>query len=146
MPGRPGSGGPIPKRSDQKLGHRTKAELASIDKLEVSGPVDPGQLLVDDPHPIVQELWDAALESGQSQFYERSDWATLNLVLHELNCYLGSERKNAQILASIMGALTELMFTEGSRRRLKFEIHRDKGKQDAPVIDMAAMKQMMLGK
>lgn len=145
MPGVPGKGGRVPKRSDQRHGHRTKAEQSAVETVEAIGNVDPGELLVDFPHVIVQELWDAALDSAQRRYMEPTDWAQLQLVLHEINHYLNAKNKNGQILATLMSALGDLLFTEGSRRRVRLEIDRNANNTKAPVIDLEAMKRSMGG-
>lgn len=145
MPGVPGKGGRMPKRADQRLGHRTKAEQNQTDQLDITGPVEPGELLISDPHPIVMELWESALDSAQRQYMEPTDWAFLQFTLNELQDYLYSEKKNGQILTSIYSALNDLLFTEGSRRRVRLEINRNQGKPKAEVIDMEAMKKLMQG-
>ncbi|QUH01462.1 hypothetical protein HUO13_12135 [Saccharopolyspora erythraea] len=145
MPGVPGKGGRVPKRADQRLGHRAKAEKEAVESLDITGPVDPGELLVEAPHPIVQELWDAALASAQRRFMEPTDWAQLQLVLNEIQDYLNAHKKNGQILATLMSALGDLLFTEGHRRRARLEINRDGEKPKAPVIDMEAMRKAMGG-
>lgn len=145
MTGVPGRGGRVPKRADQRHGHRTKAEQSSVDAIPAIGNVDPGELLFSDPHPIVQELWDAAQESAQRKFFERSDWALLNLTLYELDRYLRGSKRNGQILAAIYSSLGELLFSEGARRRVRIEIDRETNEEPAPVRDINSMRKRFSG-
>lgn len=145
MSGVPGRGGRVPKRSDQRHGHRTKAEQASVEAIPAIGNVESGELLVSDPHPIVVELWEAAKDSAQRGFFERSDWALLNLTLFELDRYLRGAKRNGQILSAIYSALGELLFTEGARRRVRIEIDRETNHEPAPVRDISQMRKRFSG-
>lgn len=145
MPGVPGRGGRVPKRADQRHGHRTKAEQSEVESIPAIGNVDPGFLLVQDPHPIVVELWDAAQESAQRCYFERSDWAMLNLTLYELDRYLKGSKRNGQILSAIYSSLGELLFSEGARRRVRIEIDRSTHEEPAPVRDISQMRKRFSG-
>ena len=69
-----GARGPIGKRSEELMGHRSKEEKDAVTKapgaLEVPVP-DPDDLW----HPIAKRWYEALAASGQSRFYEPSDWA-----------------------------------------------------------------------
>lgn len=129
MPGKPGSGGRVPKRSEDKAGHRTKAELAQITKAS-------GAERVEVPaarrgwHPIAKDWYESLAKSGQSQFYEPSDWWTAQYVAEAMSRSLkgaGAGKISGQLFQAVMGAATELMTTEGARRRLRLELQRPKG-------------------
>lgn len=145
MAGVPGRGGRVPKKVDQKHGHRTKAEKAAVETVSAIGNVDAGSLIVQDPHPIVSELWEAAQNSAQRSFFERSDWAMLNLTLYELDRYLKGSKRNGQILSALYSALGELLFSEGARRRVRIEIDRSTNAEPAPVRDIGSMRQRFSG-
>jgi hypothetical protein len=139
MPGVPGAGGPIPKRSNQRHGHRTQAEIGEIDKA-------PGAEQVDVPsadekwHSIARQWYESLAGSGQSVFYEPSDWATAYLIAESISRdlkpqFVGiSEQTGEPIieaipmkgasLAAYLKAMTALLVTEGDRRRARVELER----------------------
>lgn len=69
-----GTRGPIPKREDLRV--RRNKEGGEVTE-GPSGGYWPAHVEPDEKwHPIARLLWDSMEESGQSQFYEPSDWAT----------------------------------------------------------------------
>lgn len=116
-----GSRGPVPKRSED----RVRRNGGGVQKVEVaSGRVGAPFYANPDWCPAVRRLWDSMEESGQARFYERSDWAFAMLIFDQLNEYVLSERKNGQILSSLLSSLTSLLLTEGDRRRAGIELSR----------------------
>src|SRR5689334_13342074 len=79
-----GERGPVGKRSDRRLGHRSKAEVASVDKV-------PGAVVVDQPvasedwHPVARRLYESLACSGQAVFYEPSDWMVAYLIAESIS-------------------------------------------------------------
>jgi hypothetical protein len=140
MPGKPGSGGPVPKRSDQRR-RRNKPDVA-ITKATSQGAAtapEPSE----DWHPIARAWYDALRESGQSQFYEASDWATAVYVAEAMSRNLNQGRFSAQLFQSVMSAMTDLMTTEGARRRARVELERgvvDDTEDKAKVTRMEAYR------
>lgn len=129
-----GTRGPVPKRSDLRAGHPREAQSnGSTTRVAMQGevlapelnlPHNHNPLVPDEPHPLVVDLYNSARESGQSLFYEPSDWVMLRLTLYELNEYLYSVKKSSTRFEALMGAFSDLMLTEGQRRRLRMEIDR----------------------
>ncbi len=77
-----------------------------------------------DWHPIVKKLWKAMGESGQSQFYEPSDWAVAYSVMDDLSDYKRQGKRSPAMLQVIMSSLSNLLVTEGDRRRVQIELSR----------------------
>lgn len=125
-----GSRGPIPKRSDQRHGHRSAEENA------VDSAIGASEVLVPVPneewHPIATEWYTSLAASGQSDFYEPSDWAFAYYVAELLTRSLGmvvdgafvSVKVNGQLVTAVMAGMTELLTTEGARRRARIELER----------------------
>lgn len=125
--------GPIPKRSDERI--RRNKDDVEITKIEATGPVDQPDLGFDDPHPIIVDLWKSMGESAQSQWYEPSDWQSARYTLHFADGLLKSSRPSAQMFSGVHAAMTDLLLTEGARRRVRMEIERNKS--DAAVVDIS---------
>lgn len=125
--------GPIPKRSEERI--RRNKDDTEITKIEASGPVDQPDLGFDDPHPIIADLWKSMGESAQSNYYEPSDWQAARYTLHFADGLLKSSRPSAQMFAGVHSAMTDLLITEGARRRVRMEIDRDK--TTASVVDIS---------
>jgi len=138
MAGVAGRSGRTPKRSTERMGHRTKAELASVDRIEVAGivsqpPPQPGW------HPIAQMWYMALGESGQAIFYEPSDWAAAQYVAEVVSINLSSPKFSAQLFVGAWSAMNDLMTTEGSRRRVRVELERAQGEANAAARDQAVI-------
>jgi hypothetical protein len=143
--------GPPPKRESERR-RRNKDGIATtvvnIDEL-IAAPVE---IPVADENwePLTKSYWDSFMASGQSMFYEPSDWMTAYMLMEMLDRWLkpqdvrtGEIRPAQQeggeveyvftpkILAipgatlnAILKGLTSLMATEGDRRRLRMELER----------------------
>lgn len=126
--------GPVPKRSDQRV-RRNKDE--DLEKVEAIGVVRMPHLGLDNPHPLVVDLYLSLAESAQSRFYEPSDWHYARFALHFADVLLKSARPSSQLLASVQTMLTDLLVSEGSRRRVRLEVERNQS--GGEVLDVADM-------
>lgn len=125
--------GPIPKRSEERI-RRNKLDVP-IEKIPVIGRVDPPALGFDDPHPLVLDLYRSMSESAQSKYFEPSDWQYAKFTLHFADQLLKSPRPSSQMLAAVNSMLTDLLVSEGSRRRVRLEIERSEVMGE--VLDVA---------
>lgn len=139
MPGVPGRGGPVPKRSNQRHGHRSQADRDAIDHAPAAAKV---RVPAADRkwHPVARRWYQSLTKSGQSAFYEPSDWATAFLIAESISRDLNpqfvgiNERTGEPVIQSIpmkgaslaayLRAMTALLVTEGDRRRAKVELER----------------------
>lgn len=120
----------IPKRSDEKLGHRTNAEL-TVDKIEVGGPVripEPDE----DWHPIALYAWEAFKSSPLNIYYTETDLAYGWMTCDAIDAaYLS---KSAMKIAAAESMMRNGLFNEADRRRVKIEITRAEPETN-PVVD-----------
>lgn len=131
-----GTRGPVPKRSEER--HRRNAPEQPITRAagatEVSIPeADPKW------HPIATQLWESLKTSGQSRFYEPSDWALAYSLMEDLSRYKKSAKRSGQMLTAIMSGLSDLLVSEGDRRRVGIELSRpetEHKKQSEGVAEM----------
>lgn len=129
--------GPVPKRSDQR--RRTNKRPDDVDKAggaDVFEPPEPDS----EWHPIALAWFRSLAESGQSAFYEPSDWATAVFVAEAMSRELEPQGLvykgeitgyhtmvvKASMLSALMSAMSSLMVTEGDRRRMRLELQRPK--------------------
>jgi hypothetical protein len=137
---RNGHNGPIPKRSDERI-RRNKPEV-EVDHVEpIVDFVEVPDLGISDPHPLIKDFYESLKDSGQSRFYEPSDWQYARITLHFLDRLVKSSKPSGQMLATVNTALSNLMVSEGDRRRLRMEIDRgnagvDDGSNVLNVADM----------
>jgi hypothetical protein len=127
--------GPVPNRSDQRV--RRNIPEIPIDKITVIGPVKVPDLKVANPHPLVIDLFESMKTSGQSKYYEDSDWAHAQVTFHFLNDLLRSSRPSAMLLSTVSSMMTALLLTEGDRRKVRIEVERNQSQGDAQVISVA---------
>ncbi len=113
------------KRSTELSGHWTRAALEARKADEA-----PGAEHVEIPeadqswHPIARDWYESLAESGQSRFYEPSDWATAYYVAEAMSRNLSAETFRASLFQHVLSASGELLTTEGARRRLRLELQR----------------------
>lgn len=139
MAGKPGSGGPVPKRSDQRR-RRNKPDVPITQA--AGAAVVPVPSVDESWHPIARDWFVSLGSSGQSAFYEPSDWQVARYVAQAMSENLSAGRFSAQLFAAVMAASTSLLVTEGDRRRLRLELSRretvdpDAERADATVTDL----------
>lgn len=113
----------MPKRSSERMGHRSKAEKASVEKVQVKGTVDQPPPAAD-WHDIARDWYLSLASSGQAKFYEPSDWSAAYYLADVMTRNLSAGRFSAQLFSAVWAAMNDLMTTEGSRRRLRLELER----------------------
>lgn len=130
-----GARGPVPKRSEER--HRRNEPASPVVKAAGAGEVPVPDADVE-WHPIARRLWDATKESGQTRFYEPSDWALLYSLMDDLSYAKQCERRPAGLIESIYSQLGNLLISEGDRRRVQVELHRPSSQEleDAGVTEM----------
>lgn len=114
--------GPIPDREDNLA--RPRSRKGSDQQPVTKGISRPATIPESDPdwHPIATMLWDALQESGQADFYQSSDWAMAYSVCEDLSRYKMSNKRSGQMLQTIYSTMSELLVTEGARRRVRIEL------------------------
>lgn len=182
-----GSRGPIGKRTEERR-RRNKPDKP-VDRVAIGGDADDlfGPDLPDERvehrfetdalpdvvippadeswHPIARMVYDSLPQSGQSMFFEPSDWAAAFLVCESISRDLQEQvvgttesgmvvkdfipMKGAS-LAAYTKILGELGMTEGARRRLSMELTRAKPEKDGAglpegVTDINDARRGLLG-
>lgn len=130
--------GPVPKRSNQR--HHQGAEYGDRIEMKKAPGRGPGKLPRVSPgwHPLMKDWFRSLKESGQSQFYEASDWQTARLLAEIMSQELNSDEPvKASMLAEFNRAAASLMTTEGERRRLRVELQAPQdGHDDGKVVSI----------
>lgn len=86
-------------------------------------------------HPIATGIYDSVQTSGEVSWYQDSDWWMLYNLCEELSDYKKQDRRNGQILSSILSALDNLLLTEAARRKARIELQRPpEPKPDLSVV------------
>ena len=133
---------PVPKRSDQR---RRRNVEGRPDKVAAQGGVE-----VPEPegawHPVARDWFLSLAESGQSQFFEPSDWQHARYIAEAMTTNLNAGKFSAQLFASVESAMNNLGSTEGARRRLRIEVERATGVQPVdPAVASIAEYRKSLG-
>jgi hypothetical protein len=135
-----GSRGPVPKRSDQRRRtNRPDVEVTKGSAAPNAGPPPADPLW----HELARKWYQSLTESGQSQWYEPSDWAEAQVWAYVLSDQLESDKISAMMLVAWSAACSRLLVTEGDRRRMRLELERGKASdpdEDAAVASMAAYR------
>nr|DAW79027.1 MAG TPA: hypothetical protein [Caudoviricetes sp.] len=134
--------GPVPKRSDQR--RRRNKSAADAPAVVVAM----GQQVVKPPtedrawHPYAKDWFRALKRSGQSQFYQESDWREAKLVAWLITQELSSPTgARAGMMDVIFSRADALMTTEGARRRLRVELITPKVTDEAKEATVSIMEQ-----
>lgn len=152
-----GERGPVPKRSEERR-RRNKTDESGqqyvpdrVDMTEFDGGnVVPTPEPNPNWHPAALAIWEAAADSGQRVFFEKSDWAVLALLCSQITQHYrddlviekvklpmengsgggeeviyGSVPMNGGTISAILKGFASLGLTEGDRRRMRLELKRD---------------------
>lgn len=126
--------GPVPKRAAARR-RRNKPEVPT-DTAEAGGEFVPPRAN-SKWHPVAKAWFNSLAGSGQSRFYEPSDWALALLIGESISRDLKPQfvavTKDGDVvkealpikgasLAAYLKAMTALLATEGDRRRLRLEL------------------------
>ena len=129
--------GPIPKRKaalhDQRPSRTTNVTRGQAGPRPTPPPVPHGW------HSIARQWFNSLKTSGQSEYYEASDWAHALFVGEAMTRWLSGtsdDKMPAQLFAAIMQGMSELLTTEGARRRAKLELERVPEKKPASLAIM----------
>lgn len=154
-----GERGPAPKRSDQKR-RRNKPDVP----VEQAEGADEVEIPAADPewHPVAAQFYAALAKSGQSVFYEPSDWALAYALAESMSLefkpqpvvdkdgnvtWVRFPPKGASLAAWLKG-MTVLLVGEGDRRRVRLELQRqapEGGDDDADVSELAEYRNRLSG-
>lgn len=153
-----GSRGPVPKRTDQR--RRTNQPVTPVAK-PAAGVRSSGEIPeADDGWHQVSKSWYASLaKSGQSVFYEPSDWALAFLIAESMSRdlspqFVGITEQGDSVMETIplkgaslsayLKAMNALLVTEGDRRRMSVELQKpkpadpDEQRAGATITDLRA--------
>lgn len=119
--------GPIPKRSDQRR-RRNITDEAGESLPEITAA--PGARAVvapaacDEWHSMAKDWFESLAASGQAAFYEPSDWQTARIWAEVLSRQLSTEKMSGAMITAWASSASELLTTEGARRRGRLELER----------------------
>ena len=119
-----GSRGPIPKRAEER---RRRNKESAVETVTAAGNVKP-TTCPSGLHAEAKGWFQSLSDSGQSKFYEPSDWRQARVLAIILDGMLEAPRVSAQMFAAWCSAASELGTTEGARRRVHIEIDRKPNK------------------
>lgn len=137
--------GPIPNRPedqsrerDANRGDRLPIAKGTLRPVEdVPGP-DP------DWHPLAQDLYLSAAESGQADFYQKSDWLLWYSLCEDLSYYKNMGKRSGQMLQTIYSTMTDLLVTEGARRKARVILSDPEPEEDdAAVLALADYREQL---
>lgn len=119
--------GPIGKRSEERVRrNKTGEDGLTVETVQMVGDVEvPSLDLGTQTHPLIQDLWDSLPNSGQTRFWEPSDWEYARITMYGLNEMLHASKMSAMMWSAIDAMMSKLLLTEGDRRRVKLEVQRN---------------------
>ncbi len=152
-----GARGPAPKRSDQRRRRNKPGEDAEVDRVVVEGGPVVAPAVKKSWHPAARAWYESLAASGQSTFYEPSDWATAWVLAESMSRELfpkvvgvdkeggvvkASTPMSGQALNAYLKGMSALLVTEGDRRRARVELVRggDGPEEAADVSDFESYR------
>lgn len=122
------------KRIEESTRARTHDNIAQREEAKVWGQ---GQVTIPQPgdwHPQTVAWYQSLAESGQSQFYENSDWQSAWFCASLMDKVISNPNPSPSLLDQIIKLQRDLMTTEGSRRKAGVELMRPPADVDTTKV------------
>ena len=132
--------GGMPKRSEER---RRRNKVPGLEKVQLPAEDYPLPELPDDLHEVAVAWYRALPLSGQSVFYEPTDWERARAIAIQLSRMLKNPEPGASLVAATFTAMETMLDSEASRRRVRLEILRQK---EAPADDPKVTRMRKLKK
>jgi hypothetical protein len=116
--------GPVPKPASKRRRRNVPVSYGAAQPTTApAAHVQDRALGLEDPHPLVQSLWDALQTSCESRFFSPADWERLRFELWYANQAMHSPRPiSGHTWAAIQHGLTELLVSPAAKRRVAIEV------------------------
>lgn len=135
--------GPIAKRSTERRRRNIVPGETVIRKTaRVVVPGLPKKGSDEDVHPIARRWYNSLKASGQSEYFEPSDWAAALYVCEAMTKNL-SGRFSAQLFAVVWAAMEDLLTTEQARRKARIEVERGLGEEKEGPTPLDVYRKMV---
>lgn len=114
--------GPVPKRSNQRLS-KDKSRNDSVEIVEGIKPSEDLKSIDENWNQTMTTWFQSLLDSGQSRFYQASDWSTARMWCEIITREMDKpEGVSASMMSQFTVVANSLLTTEGSRRRARLEM------------------------
>jgi hypothetical protein len=139
-----GARGPVPKRSTERRRRNKEAKPEQVQPLVASVDAPPANPVW---HVIARDWYASLIDSGQSQFFEPSDWQAARYVAEIMSRNLKQKKFSSVLFAAVWSAMSDLLTTEAARRRARMEIERnpEAPAQPAGVVAIASYRKAIGG-
>jgi hypothetical protein len=149
-----GERGPVPKREEERRRRNKKPKATKPAEPKATKPPRPPKP-DKDWHPVAKRFFNSLAASGQSEFYEASDWAMAYVLAESMSrdleeqvvavpektgepVYAKVPMKGASLSAYLKG-MAALMMSEAERRRAGVELERGKVKDPETPAGVTAI-------
>lgn len=130
-----GSRGPVPKRDAERIRTNSESRADHVTRYgRVAAPAADKEW-----HKRAIAWYRSLRRSGQSDFYEPSDWAQAWVLADVLSKLLKSDQMSAELFKNWLAGARDLHTTEGSRRRSHIEIDRPTGEEEPEEGSLPAL-------
>ena len=116
--------GPPPKPASKRRRRTKPASYGAAEPTTApAARVLERELSIDDPHPLVGDMWTAVQESVEARFYSEADWERLRFELWYANAAMtGGRPISGHTWAAVQHGLTELLISPAAKRRAAIEL------------------------
>jgi len=110
----------VPKLAAERRRRNTTADptLLTLPAANASTPPEADESW----HPVIRHWWAGIVNAPQAELFTSSDWGLCLYLAHRESVNLQQSRPSAQASALFLAAQSDLLTTEGSRRRLRVEV------------------------
>jgi hypothetical protein len=114
--------GPAPKPPAKRRRYNKPASYGAAEPVSApAADIRERTLDIENPHPLVAQLWTTLQESVESRFYSESDWERARF-----ECWYANEVMRGQLSAAawqqVQHGLSELLISPAAKRRAAIEL------------------------
>ena len=117
--------GPAPKPPSKRRNRGTPKSYGAAQPTTApaAGVLKDRDLGLEDPHPLVESMWNTIQKSCEATFYSEADWARLRLELWNANVVMASGKPiSGNSWAVIQHGLNALLISPAEKRRCAIEV------------------------
>ena len=135
--------GPPPKPASKRRRYSKPASYGAAEPTTVPAvrrDDEVRELGLDNPHPLIAQMWETVQSSCESAFFSDNDWARLRLELWYANHTIASGRPSANAWSAIQSGLNEMLLSPAIKRRAGIAVQPTKVDADeVAAVSMAGL-------
>ena len=115
--------GVAPKPASKRRRRNVPASYGAAEPTTApAAPSHDRELGIDNPHPLIVDMWDAVQTSAEARFYSEADWVRLRLELSNASRVMQTARVSPTAWQTVQHSLSDMLISPAAKRRAAIEL------------------------